>query len=310
MKKNNSNQTVKNAIEFKYPKKTPLDIPNNFKSDIHHIALPVDSRLANGFDEWGCGWKSDNTSSIGICHQHPLENWDNFNCMLSPDLKGILVEKNLNFSKKTSEKFILGNGISFFERLCFLRGLENTWIDVKKNSCNIKQLLELILNLNLQIIDFYSTNNIDGIIIYDDWGIQDRLMVAPDDWKRIWLPFYQKFFHYAKGKNLHCFFHSCGYIYDIIQPLIDAGISVLELDQQLNIGINKLSEFKGKICFSCSVDTQMFADKKNPEKINSHMKLLKDSLSLPCGGLILKYDKNQFIGNSDEDVIMNLFYQY
>jgi len=64
----------------------------------------------------------------------------------------------------------------------------------------------------------------------EDWGTQDRLLVSPTMWAHAVQAFYKALVDRAHSQNLRVIMHSCGYIYDIIEDLIEVGIDCLQLD--------------------------------------------------------------------------------
>lgn len=63
----------------------------------------------------------------------------------------------------------------------------------------------------------------------DDWGTQLNLVASPDIFRQLFQPFYRRFTDtvHAANPDIKCFFHSCGAIYDLIDPIVDSGFDVL-----------------------------------------------------------------------------------
>ncbi len=67
----------------------------------------------------------------------------------------------------------------------------------------------------------------DGVRFGDDWGFQDRLMVRPEVWRRIFKEQYRRIFEAARKIGLVVMIHSCGNITDIVPDLIEVGCEVI-----------------------------------------------------------------------------------
>ncbi len=139
-------------------------------------------------------------------------------------------------------------------------------------------------------------------------------MVSPEVWRKFWKPRYKKVYHFAHQKNILTFLHCCGYITDIIGDLIETELDVLQLDQQENMGVEKLSAlFGGKICFWCPVDIQNTMIKGSTEDVKNYAKKLIDSFGKFNGGFMAKtYPSPEAIAHCKEktDAMCKTFVNY
>jgi uroporphyrinogen-III decarboxylase len=124
----------------------------------------------------------------------------------------------------------------------------------------------------------------------DDWGLQDKLMIDPEKWCEFWKPAYAKIYKAAHDAGMLTFLHSCGYIVEILDDLIDAGLDVIQMDQQQNMGLDLLSErFCGRITFWCPVDIQNMMCRGSLDEIRAYAREMFKKLSTPAGGFIAGY---------------------
>ena len=194
------------------------------------------------------------------------------------------------YRKNAKNKFLLGNGISLYERVHFLRGLENTWIDIHENPDKLSFLIDILVEMNTYAIQKYADAGFDGYIICDDWGLQNRLMISPKTWKKIWKPKYKKVYKAAHDAGLLTFQHSCGDITSILDDLIETGLDVIQMDQQENMGLDYLSQnFSGRITFWCPVDIQKTMVEGTSKEIKKYCNDLVNKLGTPNGGYIAKW---------------------
>jgi hypothetical protein len=56
---------------------------------------------------------------------------------------------------------------------------------------------------NLQMIDLWLARKPDGIFFSGDWGSQQGMLMKPDDWRRFFLPCYEKLFRRVRDRGGH-----------------------------------------------------------------------------------------------------------
>ena len=65
-------------------------------------------------------------------------------------------------------------------------------------------------------------------------------MIAPEKWREIWKPRYAKIYKTAHEVGMYTFLHSCGYIVDILDDLIEVGLDVVHWINRRTWGWNYL----------------------------------------------------------------------
>ena len=232
------------------------------------------------------------TSLIGAKHQtgynksNTYHRWDICQVIESEDrwqdLEGI--------RRRFPDKFLVGYGMCIYDRAHYLRGLENLWTDIYLNTHELERLLDILVELNLKAIKMYSRLQYDGYYFWDDWGLQDRLMISPDKWREIWKPRFSVIFEAVHKAGMYSFMHCCGYIVDILDDLIDSGLDVIQMDQQENMGLETLGQrFSGKITFFSPVDIQTVMNTASQQQIRQYCHKMVEHLGSIKGGFIAKY---------------------
>lgn len=286
-------ELVRSSMEFQGIDRLPQDLQGEYGSDfIWQCMEPwVDARLnQNGYDEWGAYWENIGVCNVGEVKKYPLKNWEDLSSISIPDLSAPSCWESVNsLRKEHPTKFLLGFGQSLYERVHFLRGLENTWIDIIENPEELTHLINLLVEINLEAIEHYAQADFDGMIIWDDWGLQNNLMISPQAWREIWKPAYKTVFAALHKKNMKAILHSCGYIIDILDDLIEIGLDAIQMDQQENMTLELLgSRFAGRINFFCPVDVQRTMAEGDPQKIRDYVFKMGKYLLTEKGGLIAK----------------------
>jgi hypothetical protein len=292
-----SREIVKAAIEFRSPSRYPLDLPKRWGNDFGDAVIEPhpDHRPYGEYseerDEWGALWKNLGVCNLGEVAEPPLTDWDDFESLNIPDIRE---EGRWDGVKKAravaGDKFLVAPGISLYERVHFIRGLQNTWMDIYTNPDELCKLIDILADMNVYAIERLAEYDVDAIMWPDDWGLQDRLMIDPEKWREIWLPRYRRVWQTARQAGLATFLHSCGNVVEILDDMIDAGLQVIQMDQQENMGLQNLGErFGGRITFYCPVDIQNTMARGNPEEIRAYCRDMIRHLARPEGGFIAKY---------------------
>ena len=282
-------EVVRKTLRFETPNRYALNLPESYGSDFYWTGLDPspDWRPRNGLDYWGCLWEGFDYTNLGEVKDSPLKDWDDFHNLNIPslDMEGAWDAPSA-VKAIASDKYILGNIMSIYERVHFVRGLENTWCDILTEPDNLKMFVNLLADMNIEIIRRYAKLGIDGVTSCDDWGLQSRLMIAPSDWCEIWKPAYKRVYDAAHAAGMDTFLHSCGYIMDILDDLIEVGLDVIQMDQQENMGLENLQAFRGRITFFAPVDIQTVMATGNPDEIRAYCRKMAECLGTKAGGFI------------------------
>ena len=303
-----SRENVRRAIRFQGPAWLPHDFPARYGSDFAGTGMDPspDMRPAGGrgVDEWGAVWENIGISQVGEVKEYPLSSWDDLATLKIPDIREPHRWERLRSGRADAgDKFLFGYGISLYERVHFLRGLENTWVDIYEEPERLGELLDILVEMNLYAIERYASADVDGFIFPDDWGLQNRLMISPEKWREIWKPRYARVYQAAHAAGLHTFLHSCGHIVDILDDLIEVGLDVIHMDQQQNMGLELLgARFGGRLTFYSPVDIQN-AMHGSHEDIRAYCRKMSALLGRPEGGFMPRwYTDPQAAGHSTEAV--------
>jgi hypothetical protein len=122
---------------------------------------------------------------------------------------------------------------------------------------------------------------------YDDWGLQSSLMVNKALIEEFFMPHYRENWAYAHELGMEVWLHSCGHIIDILPMFADAGLTVIQQDQQENMGLENLAAaVGGKLAFWCPVDIQNTMINGNLDDIRAYAKRMIETLGAFNGGFI------------------------
>jgi hypothetical protein len=288
-----SREAVSRTVRFQGAPYIPYELPEKYGTDFSWVGMSPtpDARLRKGVDEWGCVWDSISACNLGQVKESPLKDWADWPKLKIPDIRLASRWEGLPGARKLAgDKFLLGTGIALYERVHFVRGLEDTWADILEAPDQLGKLIDVLVDMNLYAIERYAEAGADGYIFWDDWGLQNRLMISPADWRRIWKPRYARIYDACRKAGLLTFLHSCGYIVDILDDLIDIGLDVIHMDQQENMGLDLLSRrFAGRLTFWAPVDIQMTMAHGTMDEIRAYCHKLNHAFNRNNGGFIPRW---------------------
>lgn len=169
------------------------------------------------------------------------------------------------------------------QQLC---GMENFLAEIALESREFYRLLDDMLAFNLRWIDKWVSLEYDGLHFADDWGEQRRLMINPKTWRRIFKPRYAEMFQRVKEAGMDVWYHTDGYINDILPDLIELGVNVINC-QVAVIGHDWLAaNARGKIAFRTDIDRQHILPFASPTQVKEEVQRTFEACSTPAGGLI------------------------
>ncbi|OGS18041.1 MAG: hypothetical protein A3J83_08080 [Elusimicrobia bacterium RIFOXYA2_FULL_40_6] len=307
----NGRELVTKAVLFQGPERIPRALPEPWGNDFVDVAIGPDPNFkpkVDGEDEWGCVWeKVLDDKTMGQVKFHPLKDYSMLDTYKFPDFSLDSRYKNIKkaIEENKEQKFFLVNiQFSLIHRLEYLRGHEQAWMDPYLYPDELCGLLDKLADIAIGSIDKLAGMGVDGIMAYDDWGLQDRPILSPEIFNKFFQPRYKRVYQHAHKKGMLTFLHSCGYIIDLLPGFIDAGLNVIQMDQQENMGVENLSRrFGGKICFWCPVDIQKTMITGSPDDIREYARNLMKSLGKFNGGFISKwYPSPEGAGHTKENI--------
>ena len=300
-------EVVQRTIRFQGANRLPYALAPAYGTDFAYAEMnpSPDARPKSGVEEWGCVWENIGVSNLGQVKHPVLADWSAWETLSIPDIRDPKRWRALEGAREQAgEKFLLAYGISLYERVHFLRGLEDTWTDIYTGPENLGRLIDVLVDMNLYAIEEFARLGADGYLWPDDWGLQDRLMISHEAWREIWKPRYARVYQAAHEAGLLAFLHSCGDITAILDDLIEIGLDVIQMDQQENMGVERLGErFGGRITFWCPVDIQATMVNGSPDEIRAYCRKLVTTLGRPEGGFIAKwYDDPNGAGHTQDAI--------
>ncbi len=248
-------------------------------------------RLRGVTDEWGCVWDSLTDDYLGQVFGHPLEEWEKLDGFKWPEpTVGIEGLHELAAAVKADrhQHYALIEVGTLWHLTNWLRGFENSLVDVVEDRPEMYLLRDRLTDFLLKRVELLlrEREHIDGILVNDDWGTQQALMIRPDHWRRIYKPAYAKIVAAIKGGGCFAHLHTDGVTHEIMEDLIEIGFA--ELNPQMScMNIEEVGRrFGGRVCFRADMDRQHILPFGTPAEVAAYVRRLYRAFGRPGGGYI------------------------
>lgn len=237
-------------------------------------------------DEWGCVFENKQSGIIGEVKEPLIKTWDDLEKVRIPEELLTLDIKEVNEFYRKTDKFVISSCCARpFERIQFIRGTENIYMDLALQTDGFKNLLNKLHEFNLKVLDLWAHTDVDGMYFADDWGAQRSLLISPAHWREYFKPLYKEYFQIAHDSGKKAFMHSDGYIIEIIPDLIEIGLDALN-SQIFCMGVEELGKkFKQQITFWGEIDRQHILPEGSKKDVIEAVNRIKNNL-YANGGVI------------------------
>jgi len=249
-------------------------------------------------DAWGCVWVTEVDGLVGQVVEHPLADWAALAAYRAPDPLLHLDRgpadwagaRRRNAEAKADGQLTTGGLAHGFllMRLWYLRGFENLMLDIAADEPRLDPLIELVNAHNRTIADQWLAMGVDVVSFGEDLGTQTASIISPAAFRKWIAPAYRDLMQPCRRAGSHVYLHSDGYIMELIDALIDCGVTIIN-PQDLCNGIDDLArEVKGRICIDLDIDRQRIVPFGTRSDIHDLIEEEVRTLGSARGGLMMK----------------------
>jgi uroporphyrinogen decarboxylase len=263
------------------------------------VAIPALESLRQGdmhgvgtyTDEWGCVFENLQAGVIGEVKAPRLADWSRLEDFRAPEACLQVDVGAVNAAVRASDRFLLSDAFPRpFERIQFLRGTENVYLDLAEESPELKELIRRVHDLYCRELDLWARTEVDGLVFIDDWGSQYSLLVSPSLWRAWFKPLYADYIRIAHDAGKAAFMHSDGHIMGIYEDLVEIGLDAIN-SQLFCMDIEEIGRrFKGRIAFWGEIDRQRILPSGTVEETRGAVRRVADALYDPQGGVIAQFE--------------------
>ena len=271
--------------------------PGSDDLDIEKLRHPGTYR-----DEWGSVWHVGEPGVVGEVKEPVLNDWSGLRSFQPP--WECLRSRNWDHVNRlcdASPQFMLSATCARpFERLQFLRGPENFYMDLAYDTAEVRVLIGMVRDYYREEVLAWSGTNVDAVFLMDDWGSNSSLLISPATWREVFKPIYREYCEIIRKAGKFVFFHSDGNIESIYPDLIEIGVDALN-SQLFCMNIEKLGELhRGKITFWGEIDRQQVLPYGTPEAVHAAVHRVRKALDNGKGGVIAQCEWGK--DNSAENI--------
>lgn len=239
-------------------------------------------------DEWGSRWDVGEDGVVGEVKLPVLHDWDLLSSFEPPF--EILDEADFSEVNKgyaeTDGYVRAGTTVRPFERLQFLRGSEQFFVDLAENRPELWKLRDMVHEFFLREMRMWADTDVDGVSMMDDWGTQWALLISPEQWRKFFKPLYADYCAILRNAGKDVWFHSDGHIEAVYPDLIEVGVTALN-SQLFCMDIERLGQlYKGKVTFWGELDRQGTLAFGAPEQVRNDVRRVRKALDDGRGGVI------------------------
>ncbi|NPV81290.1 MAG: methyltransferase [Firmicutes bacterium] len=239
-------------------------------------------------DAWGSVWTVAEPGVIGEVKAPPLADWSALDSYTPP--WELLEEADLsevNRSCAETDRFVkVGTETRPFERMQFLRGTENLFLDLAYGTKEVYRLRDMLHEFFIREMEMWAKTDVDAVAFMDDWGAQKALLISPELWRSFFKPLYKDYCDILHSAGKFVFFHSDGNIEVIYPDLIEIGISALN-SQLFCMNIEELGrKYGGKITFWGEIDRQKILPFGSTDEVRQAVRRVRRALDTGHGGVI------------------------
>lgn len=245
-------------------------------------------------DNWGCVWYNAIGGLEGQVVGHPLADWSALDTYQPPDFRTHSERGERNWEQieayihqvRQRGGLVGGDGERLFDRLYFLRGFDNLMIDFATDDPHLPRLIAMLRDYELGLVRRWLEIGVDVIGFHTDIGTQNALMISPAKFRKYLKPMFMELFQTCRRAGTHVALSSDGCLLEIVDDLIECGVSVHDPQVRANTIPGIARAYKGRLCANVDLDRQMFAFCK-PDDIWRQVEEVVTRVGSPEGGLML-----------------------
>jgi len=178
----------------------------------------------------------------------------------------------------------------------FMMGMNDFMMMVYEDRALVEDMLETSTEHFARLTKAVIEAGADLVFVADDIAFKTGLFIPPKIMKEIWVPRMARIMEPAVDAGVPVMFHSDGKVDDIVEDLIDMGLSCLNPMDPYGIDYGDYkTKYGGRLCLSGNVDIEFPLSKGTPEEVDAdvkkHMDILKSGYGYiaTCSHSIVNY---------------------
>ena len=184
-------------------------------------------------DQWGVVQRTGTDGKYEEWIDGPFVHTDDIDSFPWPDESDITIDPSMAARaaefKRQGYWVMAGGGVHPFKQAWHMRGFENFLCDYIANPEWVEKLYERFVNFAVAHCRLLAAAGVDMIEYWGDVAMQDRMIVPPEQWRRLDKPAWRRIIAETRKVNpeVRFFFHSDGDVSPIIPDIIEIGFDIL-----------------------------------------------------------------------------------
>jgi uroporphyrinogen decarboxylase len=190
------------------------------------------------------------------------------------------VEASLREVEKREKVNVLGMACTLFEDSWYLRGMEELMEDLIEGNPVGDWLLDYMTERSISVVRAYAQAGVDVVLLGDDIGTQQAMLMAPDFWRRHLKPRLARVIRAVRESatgETWIMYHSDGNIEPVIPELFEMGVDILNPVQPECLDVpGILRRYRDKGAFWGMIGTQTTMPYGRPDDVRNAVAQLVD----------------------------------
>ena len=240
-------------------------------------------------DVWGCGWRNSEDGAPPELQNSPLSDSARIAAFQPPP--ELVDRKRFNRANdlcSQTPRFVLARAeVRPFDRFRFLRGSKAALMDISRGTKRGRSLLNMLHEAACEELRCWAATEVDGVVIGDDWGAPEGMLIELDAWRDIFRPFYDDYCKILHDGDKFVFFRSQGNIREIFADLVKLEVDAVHAQLHLMNFERLAKRFRGQITFwgECP-DNRLLHEPGSVEEFRQTVLAARRELDYGAGGVI------------------------
>ncbi len=250
-------------------------------------------RIETRTADYGAGTYSDEIAKNPLAGLEEVEELENFPWPKASDFDFASLNQSRNALDPEGVKAVRLQAGNPFEIYCWMVGMEDAMMHLLAEPELVEAGMHHICrffkeHLERQVDAF--EGEVDLVLIADDLGMQETLLMSLDCYRNVVKPFHLDLCSHIRGllPNAIIEHHSDGSVFDVLPDLMDAGVQMLEAVQVecARMEPERLAEHYGdKLMFQGGISVQQVLPFQKPDEVKAFCRRLINTLGRNGGYL-------------------------
>jgi uroporphyrinogen decarboxylase len=188
------------------------------------------------------------------------------------------ISRKIERANQNEPYCVMVKGGNLFESAWYMRGFENTFMDMAINPELIHDIMDRVTQFyiaHVQRIMEIARDRVDLVFTADDIGGQNGLLMSIEMWQEFIKPYHVKLNRTIHDYGAKVIYHSDGAVMDAVPGLIDMGIDVLQALQFDAQGMDPVAlkeKYGDRLCFEGGISVQKTLPLGTPEDVRAEVR--------------------------------------